>query len=99
MYTFCLRRQECLARKAFCTKWSQAEKECRSMASQLLTIDNDDERILITDIMDNYSYEARLAFNGSSYQYFQLADFLWIDGVQQGELRNDLTPSMIVLFF
>lgn len=85
MYTLCLRRQECIPRKAYCTKWSQAQKNCQLLKnySQLLTIDNDDERRLITDIMQNYHEETRLTFNGSSYRYFLLADFIWIDGIQQ----------------
>jgi hypothetical protein len=88
LYTFCLRRQECIPRQAFCTKWSRAQKECQLLKnhSQLLTIDNEQERILITDIIENYYHETRLTFNGSSYRYFQLADFIWIDGVQQGNI-------------
>jgi hypothetical protein len=38
--------------------------------------------------MNNYLYETRLAFNGSSYRYYNLADFLWIDGIQQGKIIN-----------
>jgi hypothetical protein len=90
LYTFCLRRRECIPRKAYCTKWSLAQKECQLLKnhSQLLTIDNEQERILISDIIENYYHETRLTFNGSSYRYFQLADFLWIDGIQQGNIRN-----------
>jgi len=40
--------------------------------------------MLITDIIKDYFNETRLTFNGSSYRYYQLADFLWIDGIQQG---------------
>jgi len=85
LYTFCLRRQECIPRKAFCTKWSKAQQNCQIYKnnSQLLTIDNHAEQMLITDIVNNYLDETRLTFNGSSYRYFQLADFLWIDGIRQ----------------
>ena len=96
LYTLCLRRQECIPRKAYCTKWSQAQKNCQQLKnhSQLLTIDNEDERTLITDIVENYHYETRLTFNGSSYRYFLLADFIWIDGVQQGDRRISKRKSI-----
>jgi hypothetical protein len=86
IYTFCLRRQNCTLRKAYCTKWSRAQKDCTILKNhaQLLTIDNEQERLLVSDIMKNYLYETRLTFNGSSYRYYKLADFLWIDGVRQG---------------
>ena len=86
LYSFCLRRQNCTLRKAYCTKWSRAEKECKILKNhaQLLTIDNDQERRLVSDIMDIYFNETRLTFNGSSYRYYKLADFLWIDGIRQG---------------
>jgi hypothetical protein len=86
LYTFCFRRQTCEARKAYCTKWSQAQKECQSLKdnAHLLTIESEDERALITDIVDDYRYETRLTFNGSSYRYFVLTNYLWIDGVQKG---------------
>lgn len=92
MYTFCFRRQNCAPRQAYCTKWSQAQKNCQLLIdqSQLLTIDNQQERLLITDVLKKYINETRLTFNGSSYQYFQLADFLWIDGIQKGNKKNEL---------
>lgn len=87
-----MRRQECIPRKAYCTKWSRAQQDCQLLKnqSQLLTIENEQERILITDITENYYYETRLTFNGSSYRYFKLADFLWIDGIQQDNNRTYL---------
>lgn len=92
LYTFCLRRQECFPRKAYCTKWSQAQQKCQlnKNNSQLLTIDNQAEQTLINDIIERYHEETRLTFNGSSYQYFQLADFLWIDGIQQRDNQTYL---------
>lgn len=99
LYTLCLRRQECVPRKAYCTKWSQAQKNCQQMKnhSQLLTIDNDDERRLITDILDKYHEETRLTFNGSSYRYFLLADFIWIDGIQQGKRKHLIRSNVMLL--
>jgi hypothetical protein len=86
LYTFCLRRQNCTLKQSFCTKWSHAQKDCQLLKNQaqLLTIDNENERLLITDIVNNYFNETRLTFNGSSYRYYRLADFIWIDGIQQG---------------
>jgi hypothetical protein len=86
LYTFCLRRQNCIPKKAYCSKWSQAQQNCRILKNQahLLTIENEQERKLITDIMQNNLHETRLTFNGSSYRYYELADFVWIDGIQQG---------------
>ena len=85
LYTFCLRRQECEPKKAYCTRWSKAQKNCQSLKhSQLLTIENEQERMLVTDLMETYHHETRLTFNGSSYRYFRLADFVWIDGIRQG---------------
>ncbi len=85
LYTFCLRRQNCPLRKSYCTKWSQSQQDCTLLKNQaqLLTIDNEQERILVTDIMKDYFDETRLTFNGSSYPYYKLADFIWIDGIQQ----------------
>lgn len=90
LYTFCLRRQTCPLRQAFCTKWTQAKKNCQLLKdqSQLLTIDNQQERLLITDIVRKYHNETRLRYNGSSYRYFTLADFLWIDGIQNGKKKS-----------
>lgn len=89
IYSFCLRRQNCTGTQAFCTKWSQALKECATSKNDagLLTIENDAERSLVTDIMKKYSYETRLTLNGSSYPYYKQSDFVWIDGVQQGYLK------------
>ena len=86
LYTFCFRRQTCSPRKAYCTKWSQAQQECQSLKdnARLLTIENEQERALITDVVDDYRYETRLTYNGSSYRYFVLAHYLWIDGIQKG---------------
>ncbi|UJR33001.1 hypothetical protein I4U23_020461 [Adineta vaga] len=87
LYSFCLRRQNCSEKRAYCTKWSEAQKDCRSMKNraQLLTIENEYERMLITDIMKTYLNETRLAFNGSSYRFYEQADFVWIDGIQQAD--------------
>ena len=86
LYTFCLRRQNCTFKKAYCTKWSQAQQDCTLFKNQaqLLTIDNEQERTLVTDMMKDYLHETRLSFNGSSYPYYELADFAWIDGIRQG---------------
>ncbi|CAF1375263.1 unnamed protein product [Adineta steineri] len=86
IYTFCLRRQTCpLKKQAFCTKWTTAQEACQSLDkdSNLLTIDNEEERILITDIMKNYINETRLTFSGRSNQHYGFANFVWIDGIQQ----------------
>ena len=52
--------------------------------SHLLTIDNEPERVLVTDIIDDYRDETRMAYNGSVYRYYRLAEFIWIDGSRQG---------------
>ena len=95
LYTFCFRRQMCHNRQAYCTKWIQAQKKCQSLddQAQLLTIENLKERELITDIVDQYQSETRLAYNGSSYRYFRFADYMWIDGIQQG--LNRCVPKHI----
>ncbi|CAF3387940.1 unnamed protein product [Rotaria sp. Silwood1] len=92
LYSFCLRRQNCTARKAYCTKWSQARRDCIILKNraQLLTIENVQERKLITDIMKDYLNETRLTFNGSTYRYYELADFIWIDGVRQANNKTYL---------
>jgi hypothetical protein len=55
-----------------------------------MTIDNDQERMLVTQIINDYYDETRLNYNGSSYRYYRLADFLWIDGIQQGLLNIEI---------
>ncbi|CAF2853038.1 unnamed protein product [Rotaria sp. Silwood2] len=92
LYSFCLRRQNCIARKAYCTKWSLARKDCTVLKNQaqLLTIENKQERTLVTHIMKHYLNETRLTFNGSSYLYYHLADFIWIDGVRQADKKTYL---------
>ncbi|CAF3757932.1 unnamed protein product [Rotaria socialis] len=92
LYTFCLRRQNCTATKAYCTKWSQAQNDCKTLKKQadLLTIENDQERSLVTDIIQNYSHETRLTFNGSSYRFYHSSDFVWIDGVLQADSQRYL---------
>ncbi|CAF5180993.1 unnamed protein product, partial [Rotaria magnacalcarata] len=92
LYTFCLRRQNCTETKAYCTKWSQAQNDCKILKNQanLLTIENDQERLLVTDIIQNYSHETRLAFNGSSYRFYHSSHFVWIDGVLQADSQRYL---------
>ncbi|CAF0771361.1 unnamed protein product [Rotaria sordida] len=92
LYSFCLRRQNCTAPKAFCTKWSRAQKDCTILKNQaqLLTIENEQERTLIKDIMTNYLNETRLTFYGSSYRHYVLAHFIWIDGVRQADKKSYL---------
>ena len=62
VYTFCLRRQQCPLRQAYCTKWHQAEKICQTTKNQarLLTIDNSLEQSLVSDIIEKYWHETRL---------------------------------------
>ncbi|CAF1322714.1 unnamed protein product, partial [Didymodactylos carnosus] len=59
--------------------------KCRKKGADLLTIENDEERKLVTDITSIYLNESLLTYNGSTYKYYKLADFLWIDGVQQAD--------------
>lgn len=88
LYSFCLRRQNCTEKQAFCTKWSEAQKHCQLIKNQaqLLTIENEQERNLVVDTINSYHNETRLVYNGSSYRYYGLADFVWVDGVQQRNL-------------
>ncbi|CAF0912575.1 unnamed protein product [Adineta ricciae] len=92
LYSFCLRRQNCTEKQAFCTKWSEARKQCQLVKNQaqLLTIENESEQILVKDTINSYHNETRLVYDGSTYRYYDLADFVWIDGVQQPDKQTYL---------
>lgn len=84
-YTFCFRRQSCQQSKtaAFCTTKTDAERICKQEkdGSDLLTIENDDEYQLISDIISRYANETVLNQNGLlTHKLNKPATWMWIDG-------------------
>ena len=68
--------------------------------AQLLTIENEQERTLVKNTINSYHNETRLVYDGSTYRYYELADFVWIDGVQQRNLKlKFLLFEFLVLLF
>ncbi|CAF1626839.1 unnamed protein product, partial [Didymodactylos carnosus] len=82
LYYFCFRRQNCTGTNAYCLKWIQAKNVCQYKGGDLLTIETENERQFVSSIVIKYLNESLLTHNGSTYKNYQLAQYLWIDGVR-----------------